>query len=253
MKVKEVARIIEEFAPLDTAAEWDNTGLCIGDPEAEVTGVMVGFDCTAELIAEAVSRGANMVVTHHPLIFRGVKRITPGSFLGSAITLAIKHDIAVYAAHTNADKADCGVNTLMAGRLGLTGCEILSADGFGLVGNLPSPMGSGQFIEFVKRQFSLKMLRCSKPVEGQVGRVAICSGSGGSLLEDALASGAHAYICGDLSYHQFFTEPGFMVIDIGHFESEIDIVAKLISVLEEKISTFAVLRTEKDNNPIHYF
>ena len=133
MKVRDVARIIEEFAPLEAAAEWDNTGLCIGSPDAEVKGVLVGFDCTPELIAEAVERGANMVVTHHPLIFRGVKRISPDSFLGSAITLAIKHDIAVYAAHTNADKAACGVNDLMADRLGLKNRSVLSADGFGLV------------------------------------------------------------------------------------------------------------------------
>ena len=213
----------------------------------------MGFDCTPELIAEAVERGANMVVTHHPLIFRGVKRISPDSFLGSAITLAIKHDIAVYAAHTNADKAACGVNDLMADRLGLKNRSVLSTDGFGLVGDLERPMKAQDFIGFVKRRFSLQVLRCSRPVEVPVARVAICSGSGGSLIEEALASGAQAYICGDVSYHQFFTEKGFMVMDIGHFESEIDIVEKLISVLEEKISTFAVLRTEKDNNPIHYF
>lgn len=253
MKVRDVARIIEEFAPLDTAAEWDNTGLCIGSPDAEVKGVLVGFDCTPELIEEAVERGANMVVTHHPLIFRGVKRIAPESFLGSAITLAIKHDIAVYAAHTNADKAEGGVNTLMAARLGLCDCTPLSADGFGLVGNLPKPMPASEFIAHVKWVFSLKGLRCSAPIEDPVQKVALCSGSGGSMIEDALESGAQVYICGDLSYHQFFTEKGFMVLDIGHFESEIDIVDKLISVLEEKNCTFAILRTKKDNNPIHYF
>lgn len=244
---------MEQFAPLDTAAEWDNPGFCIGSPDTEVRGVLVGFDCTPELICEAVERGANMVITHHPLIFRGIKKISPDTFLGSVITLAIKHDVVVYAAHTNADKADGGVNTLMAGRLGLCDCTPLSADGFGLVGNLPEPMDAAGFIAFVKQRFSLKALRCSKPVDGPITKVAICSGSGGSLVADALASGAQAYICGDLSYHQFFAEKGFMLLDIGHFESEIDIVDKLISVLEEKISTFAPLKTKQDKNPVFYF
>lgn len=253
MKVRDVARIIEGFAPLQEAADWDNTGLCIGSPEAEVRGVLVGFDCTPELIAEAVERGANMVVTHHPLIFRGIKRISPDTFLGSVITEAIKHDIAVYSAHTNADKATEGVNALMAARLALTGCVPLSDDGFGLVGNLPRPMGCEEFIAYVKRQFSLKAMRASKPIDIPIERVAVCSGSGGSLVSDALASGAQAYICGDLTYHQFFAEKDFILLDIGHFESEIDIVDKLFSLLREKNSTFVVLRTREDKNPIYYF
>ncbi len=253
MKASEVARIIEDFAPVSTAAGWDNPGFCIGSPDQEVHGVLVGFDCTPALVQEAVRRGADMIVTHHPLIFHGIKKINADTFLGSIITLAIKHDIVIYSAHTNADKAAGGVNDLMADRLGLRRRAILSEDGFGLTGFLERPMGAGEFIGFVKKQFALKMVRTSAPTEGPVQKVALCSGSGGSMLEDALASGADAYICGDLSYHQFFTEKNFLVVDIGHFESEIDIVDKLFSLLSEKISTFAPLRTEKDFNPIHYF
>ena len=253
MKAFEVAEILEQFAPLDTASDWDNTGFCIGSPDTEVKGVLVGFDCTPELIREAMERGANMVITHHPLIFRGVKKISPDSFIGSIITLAVKNDIVVYSAHTNADKAEGGVNTLMAERLGLRGCSVLSQDGFGMTGYLPAPMSSLEFIAMVKRQFSLKTLRCSRPIDENIVKVALCSGSGSSLIQEALESGAQAYVCGDLSYHQFFAEKGFMLLDIGHFESEIEIVDKLISVLEEKISTFAILRTKQDNNPVFYF
>ena len=253
MKASGIAAIIERFAPAGTAAEWDNSGFCIGSPDTEVHGVLVGFDCTPDLVREAVRRGANMIVTHHPLIFRGIKKISPDNFLGEIITLAIKHDIVVYAAHTNADKASGGVNDLMADRLGLTDRRPLGEDGFGLCGCLPRPMDSREFIAFVKERFSLRVVRASAPIDEPVERVALCSGSGGSMLPEAFASGAQAYICGDLSYHQFFTEKGFMLLDIGHFESEIDIVDKLFSLLREKNSTFAVLRTENDNNPIHYF
>ena len=253
MKAFEIAQIIERFAPLETAAEWDNTGFCLGSPQQEVKAVLVGFDCTPALVREAVRRGADMIVTHHPLIFRGIKKILPDTFLGEIISLAIKHDIVVYSAHTNADKALGGVNTLMAERLGLLDCSVLSEDGFGLVGRLPKAMPAEEFVAFVKKQFSLQVVRSSSLTDKPIEKVALCSGSGGSLIPEALASGADAYICGDVSYHQFFTEKDFLLLDIGHFESEIDIVDKLISVLEEKNSTFAVLRTETDYNPIHYF
>ena len=253
MKASDIAAVIEQFAPAGTAAEWDNSGFCIGSPDTEVHGVLVGFDCTPDLVREAAARGANMIVTHHPLIFRGIKKINEDTFIGSAITQAIKNDIVVSAAHTNADKAAGGVNDLMADRLGLIDRRPLCEDGFGLFGRLPQPMDSRSFIDFVKERFSLKVVRTSAPVDVPIERVALCSGSGGSILPEALASGAQAYICGDLSYHQFFTEKGFMLLDIGHFESEIDIVDKLFSLLREKNSTFAVLRTENDNNPIHYF
>ena len=253
MNAREVADIIEQFAPLEQAASWDNSGFCIGRPDAEVRGILVGFDCTPALVREAVARGANMIVTHHPLIFHGIKKISEDTFLGEVISLAVKNDIVVYAAHTNADKAGGGVNDLMADRLGLRDRQVLSEDGFGLVGTLETPMPAADFIAFVKKQFSLKCLRASRPIPTAVRKVALCSGSGGSMLAEATASGADAYICGDLTYHQFFAEKGIMLLDIGHFESEIDIVDKLISVLEEKISTFAVLRTKEDYNPIHYF
>ena len=117
MKVREIAAAIEAFAPLGTQESWDNAGLCIGSPDAEVRAVLVGFDCTPALVREAVERGADMIVTHHPLIFGGLRRIDPDDPVGAAVYLAIRHGIAVYAAHTNADKAVGGVNTLMAERL----------------------------------------------------------------------------------------------------------------------------------------
>lgn len=257
MKARDIADIIEGFAPLSTQEPWDNAGFCIGSPDTEVKGVLVGFDCTPELIMEAVEKGANMVITHHPLIFKGVRKISPDTFLGSAIILAVKNDVVVYAAHTNADKAVQGVNDLMADRLGLKNRTLLSDEGIGLVGELPEPVDTAEFITFVKRQFGLRSLRTSRPIEGPVRKVALCSGSGGSFIENALAAGADVYISGDISYHNFFTGKGFMLMDIGHYESEIDIVDKFISLLvaelSEKTITFAVLRSSINNNPIYYF
>ena len=253
MKARQVADIIEEFAPLGIQESWDNAGFCIGSPEAEVTGIMVGFDCTPALIDEALACGCNMIVTHHPLIFRGVKKINPDTFPGSAIVSAIKHDMVVYSAHTNADKTDGGVSWIMAAKLGLKDIEPLGEDGLGTIGLLPEAMDSKAFIEFVKKTFSLSLVRCSKPLQTPVRRVAMCGGAGGSLIEEAEAKGADAYLCGDLSYHSFFTDAGFMLLDVGHYESEIDIVDKLFGLLSEKIHTFAVRRTQNNNNPVYYY
>ena len=253
MKARQVAEIIEDFAPLCIQESWDNAGFCIGSPEAEVKGIMVGFDCTPSLIEEAVANGCNMVVTHHPLIFKGVRKIDPDTFLGSAIVAAIKHDMVVYSAHTNADKAADGVSRIMAEKLALTGIEPLGEDGLGAIGTLPEAMDSKAFIELVKKAFGLPVLRCSKPLAKPVLRVAMCGGSGSSLIEEAEAKGADAYLCGDLSYHSFFTDPDFMLLDVGHYESEIDIVNKLFGLLSEKIHTFAVRRTQNNNNPVYYY
>ena len=253
MKARQVADIIENFAPLATQESWDNAGFCIGSPDAEVKGVMVGFDCTPSLIDEAVAAGCNMVVTHHPLIFKGVKKINPDTLQGAAIVSAIKHDMVVYSAHTNADKAADGVSWLMAAKLGLTDVEPLGEDGLGVVGVLPEAMDSKAFIDMVKKAFGLPAVRCSKPLSKPVRRVAMCGGAGGSMIEEAQAAGADAYLCGDLSYHCFFTDEGFMLMDVGHFESEIDIVEKLFGLLSEKIHTFAVRKTQNNNNPVYYY
>ncbi|MBQ1751477.1 MAG: Nif3-like dinuclear metal center hexameric protein, partial [Bacteroidales bacterium] len=125
MKVSDIISAIEEFAPLRIQEKWDNSGLLIGTPEDEVHGVLVGFDCTPELIDEAVSVGADMVVTHHPLIFRGLKRIRKDDPVGLAVIKAVSAGVAVYAAHTTADKVMEGVSGAMARKLGLKNVEIL--------------------------------------------------------------------------------------------------------------------------------
>ena len=110
MKVKDIINIIEEFAPLSIQESWDNSGLCIGSPEDEVSSVLLGLDCTPELVDEAIACGADMIVTHHPLIFSGLKKISPENQIGEVVMKAIKAGIAVYAAHTNADKVIAGVS-----------------------------------------------------------------------------------------------------------------------------------------------
>ncbi|MBQ2966237.1 MAG: Nif3-like dinuclear metal center hexameric protein [Bacteroidales bacterium] len=258
MKVRDVIKVIEDFAPLSIQEKWDNSGLCIGSPDAEVTSVLIGLDCTPELVDEAVACGADMIVTHHPLIFSGLKKIAPEDQVGAAVIKAISNGISVYAAHTSADKVIAGVSGAMAAKLGLVNVQILDEDGdgtgLGVVGDLPEPVTAAEAVALVKDRFALKAMRASRPVEGMISRVAMCGGSGGSLIGAAMASGAQLYLSGDISYHNFFTKEGFMIMDIGHYESEIEIVDILFSLLRKNFPTFAVRITQNlYSNPIFYF
>ena len=258
MKVKDIIRVIEEFAPLSIQESWDNSGLCIGSPEDVVSSVLLGLDCTPELVDEAIACGADMIVTHHPLIFSGLKRISPDNPVGEAVMKAIKAGISIYAAHTSADKVIAGVSGAMAAKLGLEDVRILDEDGegtgLGVVGNLPEPLSAEEAIRLVKDSFGLKAMRASRPVDGMISRIAMCGGSGGSLIGAAMKSGAQLYISGDISYHNFFTREGFMIMDIGHYESEIEIVDILFSLIKKNFPTFAVRITQNIySNPIFYF
>ncbi len=257
-KVKDVTAVIEAFAPLSIQEGWDNSGLCVGSPEDQVTSVLLGLDCTPELVDEAVECGADMIVTHHPLIFSGLKKISPDNQVGAAVIKAIKAGISIYAAHTNADKVIAGVSGAMAARLGLENVRILDEDGegtgLGVVGDLPEPLTSEEMVVMVKERFGLKAMRTSKPLAGKISRVAMCGGSGGSLIGAARKSGAQVYLSGDISYHNFFTEEGFMIMDIGHYESEREIVDILFSLIKKNFPTFAVRITQNIySNPIFYF
>ena len=258
MKVKDIIKVIEDFAPLSVQEGWDNSGLCVGSPEDEVASVLLALDCTPALVDEAIGCGADMIVTHHPLIFSGLKKISPEDMVGEAVIKAIKAGISIYAAHTSADKVLEGVSGAMAARLGLENVTVLDMDGegtgLGAVGDFPEPISAEQAIALVKEKFSLKAMKVSRPLDGMISRVAMCGGSGGSLIAAAKKSGAQLYISGDISYHNFFTPEGFMIMDIGHYESEIEIVDILFSLIKKNFPTFAVRITQNINsNPIYYF
>ena len=258
MRVRDIASVIEAFAPLELQESWDNSGLCIGSPEQETKGVLVGFDCTETLIDEAVANGCDMVVTHHPLIFGGLKKISPEDPVGRTVLKAAAAGVAVYAAHTNADKVPGGVSGAMARRLGLQDVRILNEEaggvGLGVVGNLPEPLSAADAVALVKDRFGLPAVRTSSLVKDPVRTVALCGGSGSSLIDAARRSGAQLYVCGDISYHHFFTPEGFMVMDIGHFEGEVEIAEILFSLLKKNFPTFAVRISDRlyGSNPVKY-
>jgi len=259
MIAEEIIRAIEEFAPRHIQENWDNSGLIIGSPQQEVNGILLGFDCTPELVDEAVAVGADMIVTHHPLIFTGLRKLDPRDPVQLTVMKAVKAGIAVYAAHTTADKVIAGVSGAMARKLGLIDIQVLDVEdggvGLGAFGVWPEPKSSEDAVRFVKETFGIPVVKCSRLLEEPVSKVAMCGGSGSSLIDKARESGAQMYICADISYHYFFTPKGFMLMDVGHFESEVEIVDILFSMLRKKFPNFAVRLSEKlsASNPVKYY
>ena len=257
-KVKDIAKAIEDFAPLRLKESWDNPGLQVGDPEMEVSAVLLCLDVTEEILQEAKKRDCNMIVSHHPLIFGGLKRLTGATCVERIAADALRSDIAIYSAHTNLDSAFEGVSYEMAHMLGLTGCRPLEpspsgdgTQGLGIVGNV-SPTPKLEFLRKVKETFEVKNLRYSAQTPGiMVRKVALCGGSGGSLIKEALASEADVYICGDLKYHDFTTYgTDILLADIGHFESELCSRKILFRAIREHNADCVIYFSECERNPI---
>ena len=140
MRIKEITDSIEQYAPLRLQEEWDNAGIQVGDPEAEITGVLVGTDATEAVVAEAIERGFNLVISHHPLIFRGLKKIMGRTPVERAVAMAIKHDITIYSAHTNMDSAWQGVSFRMADKIGMTHVDFLDVNDVAAYGSQATPL-----------------------------------------------------------------------------------------------------------------
>jgi dinuclear metal center YbgI/SA1388 family protein len=254
MTAREVAEIVEAWAPLSIQESWDNGGFCVGSPQTCVTGVLLCLDVTPLIIEEALALGANMIISHHPTILHGLKQICEQNESARIVASAIKNSLVIYSAHTNADKVATGVSGVMADMLHLHDLEVLNPDGFGMVGNLRKPQEVFAFLQTVKQIFHLSYLRVSRMSIPMIRRAAVCGGSGSSVIPQALASGADIFLSGEFGYHHFFsTEGKMMIADIGHYESEIGITLKLAHLLSEKNLIFAVHITKNSTNPIHYF
>jgi len=261
--VNDICRVVEEFAPLSYQETYDNAGLVLGSRDMELTGILVSLDVTEAVIDEAVNLGYNMIVSHHPLIFRGVKTITGKNHIENCLIKAIKNDIALYAGHTNVDSVFEGVNGKMAEKLGLQNCSILAPHpsassedepyGLGMVGDLPMAESEEEFLQRVKETFHCKRLRYSQPTGNKVRRVALCGGSGAEFIEQAKMAGADAFLTGEARYHEFFTQgQNILMIDAGHYETEQFTKEVFFDLFSKKLPTFAVRISEVEKNPVHY-
>ena len=261
MKIKEIIAALERFAPLPLQDGFDNAGLQVGLTEAEATGALLCLDVTEAVIDEAITLGYNLVVSHHPLIFKGFKSITGKDYVERCIMKAICHDIVIYSAHTNLDNADGGVNFKMAEKIGLKNVQVLepkeTADdvvaGAGVIGELDEQETETEFLKRIKKLFEVGCVKHNSMNGRLIRKVALCGGSGAFLLPRAVACNADVFITGEVKYHDYFYyDNRILVAEIGHYESEQYTKEIFYSIIREMFPSLDVQMTRVNTNPIKY-
>ena len=260
-KISEVIDYLEDIAPLDLQESYDNAGLIVGDASKQVTKVIVCLDSIEAVVDEAIEIGANLIIAHHPIIFSGLKQLTGKSYIERTVIKAIKHDIAIYAIHTNLDNVhQNGVNQKICNKLGLINCSILLPKGpvpdigSGMIGELTNELDLMSFLDHVKRSLNLNVIKYTQALLNPIKKVAVCGGSGSFLTEIAKKEGADVFISADYKYHQFFDADNELVIlDIGHYESEYYTIELINELLNQKFTTFAAHCTKVETNPVKYY
>ena len=259
IKVKDIAKAIEDFAPKNLQESYDNSGLQVGDPEMAVNGVLLCLDVTEEILAEARRRQCNMIVSHHPLLFAGLKQIVGQTPTERIVAEALLHNIAIYSAHTNLDSTRDGVSYEIAHSLHISNLHPLrpsapEADtGLGIIGEI-SPTPKLEFLRKVKETLKIEHLRYSaQSPQIVVRKVAVCGGSGASMIREAMSAGADALLTGDLKYHDY-TSYGYAILlaDIGHYERELCTKKLFSRIIREAWPECVIYFAESESNPIAY-
>ena len=219
MNIRELLAHIDTFAPFSLAEEWDNSGLMVGSFSAKVSKVGVCLDAVTSSVLAASEQGCNVLVCHHPLIFRPIRRVSDDSEQGRTILEAVRRNVNIIAAHTNWDKAPGGVNDTLAGLLGLRECEPL--DELGVVGKLPEAMYRPAFLEHVKTSWGLSHIECYG-APAKFARVALCGGSGSEFWRAAKKHKADIYLTADMKYHELSdaVNEGLTIGLVNHGEME---------------------------------
>lgn len=259
MKIKEVAEALERFAPLPLQESYDNAGLQIGlTGNEDVSGVLLCLDVTENVIEEAEMKGCNVIVSHHPLIFRPLRHLTGQTQVERCVAMAIKKNIAIYAAHTNLDNAPGGVNFMIAERLGLQQVKFLqpirgAEGGSGLIGELPDEgMDVDVFLRHVASVFKVDGLMHNQVyIDHKIKKVALCGGAGDFLLDEAIAQQADAFITGEMGYHRYFGhEEEVLIAVLGHYQSEQYTIQLLHRILHNAFPELRLEDTSINTNPI---
>ena len=251
---------LERFAPLPLQESWDNAGLQLGLTEAEVSGALLCLDVNEAIIDEAIAKGCNLVVSHHPLLFRGLKQISGETQVQRCVIKALKHDIVVVSMHTNMDNAKHGVNWKIAEKLGLTDVAFFAQKavdgveaGSGVVGRLTEPLAAIDFIQRLKQRFGVACVQCNELLARNINKVAICGGAGDFLLDEAIAQGADAFVTGEMHYHQYFGyEQRIQICVIGHYQSEQYTAEIFRDIINRECPGVRTQIAETNTNPIIY-
>lgn len=256
MLLHEITAAIEAVAPRELQESYDNAGLQCGDPRLEVSRVLTCLDVTEQVVAEAHRRQCQLIVAHHPLLFHGVKCIDPTrDYISRTLLLAIRHGIAIYAAHTNLDRARGGINDTLAEALALT--DVRPMSDCGVVGCLPHPMSGPELLRHISQCLGRIPLRHSREALVDASRLfqtlALCGGAGGEFIAETEALHADAFLTGEIRYHDYFGHPSLLLIEGGHFETEQIAPALLNSIITRVLPMVECLTAECHQSPCQVF
>jgi dinuclear metal center YbgI/SA1388 family protein len=253
MQINEVIQCLEDFAPLTLQEDFDNAGLQVGDVSQTLTGALLCLDVTEEIIDEALAKGCNLIVSHHPLLFHPLRSLSGKSYVERCVLRACKHDLVVYSAHTNLDNAPGGVNFHLAERLGLVNVEFLRGGGSGAIGELAQAESEENFLQKLKNTLGLSHLLHSPLTGRPIRKVALCGGNGAFLIDDAIARGADVFLTGEARYNDYYdVEKRLLLAVLGHYETEVGTKELFYSILSKKIPNFALHFAEANTNPVNY-
>lgn len=259
MKVRELVEILKKQAPEETACSWDNVGLQLGDFQKEVNKVYIALDAEDHVITHTLESGADFLLTHHPLIFKGIKSINSDHFIGRRILKMAENGVAYYAMHTNFDIH--GMAELSAQKLGLTDCEVLETEyvhdgieeGIGRVGYFEKPVTLSECIERVKKAYDIEMVKVFGNPDSKVHKIALSPGSGKSVILSAQKKGADVLITGDIDHHEGIDAVAskMAVIDAGHYGIEHIFVDYMKEYLQKNCPELEI-ETEPHRQPFLY-
>ncbi len=251
MKLEKIIDFMEEIAPREGAMEYDNVGLLLGRGEKEVTKVLTALDCTLDVVREAKEKGCEVIVCHHPVMFGGVKRITDETKEGEMLLLAAENNIAIFAAHTNLDFVQGGLNDYFLEKIGYRAIGTIEEN----EGRLFETGGVtvGYLCEKIKKAFEVPCLRVAGDINRESAVGAVCTGSGKSLLPEVLDK-ADVYITGDMGHHDILTaiENDCAYIEISHYDSEKIAIELLYNRLSEKFDEIEVFKSSENKNPLTF-
>lgn len=229
VKVKDIIERIEKFAPCRLAYDWDNTGFIAGDREKKVKKVFLTLDVLKETVDEAKEFGADMIISHHPILFKGIQNIDYSTQDGYIVSELIKNDIALYCAHTSMDCAKGGINDILANKLGIKNPEVIEKNenfegcGLGRIGKISREMTLKEYAEFVKEKLNTPFVRVCGDFDKKISTVAVGGGACDDLIPDVIKFGADVLVTADMKYHisQGAVCDGIAIIDAGHYPTEV--------------------------------
>ena len=251
---RDIMTFVEQTAPLELAEEWDNVGLLVGNGEGKVERIMLCLDITTAAVEEALEKKADLIVTHHPVIFKGLKRLIDGEGKGHLLYTLIRNGINVYAAHTNLDFAVSGVNTQLAASIGLKGVESLG-EGPGKTGILNTQVNLDDFIKQIKNSLNVPFVRVVGKADHGVKKVAVFCGSFDDNLEVVMKSNVDVLVTGDVKYHTALDarEAGLCIVDAGHFNTEKIVLPEMENALKDNFPGIDVFCFQQEEDPFNTY